>query len=65
MVPLLREGKPMETVEACTLELMNRLAQIKKRPARRNFLEELPAHLRKDPKGSEIYLLLFSEIQHV
>lgn len=47
MVPLLREGKPMEAVEACASELMNRLSQIKKRPVRRTFLEVLPVHLRE------------------
>lgn len=47
MVPLLREGKPMEAVEAYVNELKNHLAQIKGRGARRTFFEELPVHLRE------------------
>ncbi len=47
MVPLLREGKPMEAVEACVNEFKNRLANIAGRVARRNFFEELPVHLRE------------------
>ena len=47
MVPLLRGGKPMEAVEACTNELRNRLAGIKGRVARGTFFEELPVHLRE------------------
>jgi uncharacterized membrane protein YgcG len=47
MVPLLREGKPMEAVEACVNELKTRLAHIKGRGERRTFFEELPVHLRE------------------
>ncbi len=47
MVPLLREGKPMEAVEACARELQSRLAPIKGPRARRTFFEELPVHLRE------------------
>jgi uncharacterized membrane protein YgcG len=47
MVPLLREGKPMEAVEACARELQNRLARIKGPRAQRTFFEELPVHFRE------------------
>ena len=47
MVPLLREGKSMDAVEACARELQNRLAQITGPGAQRTFFEELPVHLRE------------------
>jgi uncharacterized membrane protein YgcG len=62
MVPLLREGKPMEAVEACARELQNHLARIKGPRAQRTFFEELPVHFRELKRKAALVVRIWINI---
>jgi hypothetical protein len=62
MVPLLREGKPMEAVGACVRELQNCLAQIMGPRVQRTFIEELPVHLREIKRKAPLLVKMWIEV---